>query len=432
MTKRCSLTSPSTISVSVSKDRFDAFAALLASDMEADLILSSPGYPAETVSVAGLWPVAEMVMTKKTTPAMVRNFCFGTPGLTMGFVSYTYGMMLRGVASDKPSCFPHGHLKKYGATAQYDPLNGQVTLSSVDRTRLRKLAGLLKASPDSLPEMDVPVLPGPAPTSSLDKTRYEAGVRETLNRILSGYTYQLNLSTKFTWDCPDTDPLALFLALQKKHPAPFHAWLRSGHDRIVSTSPERFLRVTDGNVLSQPIKGTLQFEEYDPSLASQLRNSPKEDAELSMIVDLIRNDLSANCVPGSVRVENHKSIFAVDCLLQMYTDVLGELRRDRDCLDLFFDAFPGGSVTGCPKKSSMKIIEQLEPHERGIYCGSVVVIRDRLNMDSSIAIRTATYNTVSRELNYWAGSGIVVDSRPASEYLETIAKAEKFPTLWKQ
>ncbi len=148
-----------------------------------------------------------------------------------------------------------------------------------------------------------------------------------------------------------------------------------------------------------------------------------------MIVDLIRNDLSANCEYGSVRVDNHKSVFAVDRLLQMYSDVTGRLRPDRDCLDLFFDAFPGGSVTGCPKKRSMEIIDVLEPHPRDVYCGSILIVRDEKNMDSSVAIRTAVYDTDDARLDVWSGSGIVVDSDPASEYQETMAKAEKFLTM---
>ena len=423
------MTTLSTISISASRDRFDAFAGQLAYEMEADLVLSSSGYPAETTSVIGVRPVAELMVTAETTPADIKAFCFTSPGLTMGFVSYTYGMILRGVTSDKPLDFPLGHLKKYAATSEFDPHSGQVSITSGDHPLLKELAERLDATPGTLPETAAPDLPPSPPAASLNQTEYEAGVREILERILSGYTYQLNLSTKFTWNCPDLDPLALFLTLRKSHPAPFYAWLNSGPSRILSTSPERFLRVVDGHVLSQPIKGTLRFDKYTPELVRQLTDSPKEDAELSMIVDLIRNDIGANCKYGSIRVENHKSVFAVDSLLQMYADVHGKLRTGRDCLDLFFDAFPGGSVTGCPKQSSMTIIEELEPHSRGIYCGSVVVIRDEKNMDSSIAIRTAVYDTQTHRLDYWTGSGIVVDSKPASEYLETLAKAEKFLKL---
>lgn len=417
------------ISVSCSRERFDAFAANLARKRDADVMLSSPGYPAETTSVAGVNPKAELIFDDTTTPEDVKAFCFNSPGISIGYVSYTYGMLLRGVSSDKPLDFPLGHLKKYAATAEYDGTTEKVAITAEDESLLDDLRRMLEAAPDSVENRPVYGMPDAAPSTSLDRAGYEAGVRETLDRILSGYTYQLNLSTKFTWQCPELDPLTLFLALRKKHPAPMYAWINSGVHRVLSTSPERFLRVQDGHVLSQPIKGTLRFEEYSPELEDRLTASPKEAAELSMIVDLVRNDISANCEYGSVQVKDHLSVFAVDNLLQMYSDVHGELRKDSDCLDLFFDAFPGGSITGCPKFSSMKIIEELEPHSRGVYCGSVVVIRDEKNMDSSITIRTGVHDTRTGQFDSYAGSGIVVDSDPSSEYEETMAKAEKFFTL---
>lgn len=418
------MTLPS-ITSSVSASRFESFAAHLAREMDADMVLSAPGYPAQTTSVIGIRPVAELIFTPDTTPDDVKSFCFATPGVTMGFVSYTYGMMLRGIASTKPDDFPLGHLKHYTAIVEHDPATLVATIRADHQWLCDKLATILENSPEEASGQIPHALPSTPPEVSLDQAGYEAGVRETLERILSGYTYQLNLSTRFRWHCPDLDPLALFFSMRRTHPAPFYAWLGSGPHRVLSTSPERFLRVTDGRVLSQPIKGTLRADIFSPELAARLTNSPKEDAELSMIVDLIRNDISANCAYGSVRVDNHKSVFHVDTLLQMYSDVTGDLRSDRDCLDLFFDAFPGGSVTGCPKLSSMRIIEELEPHSRGMYCGSVLIVRDERNMDSSIAIRTAVHDTRDQTLEYCAGSGIVVDSDPASEYQETMDKAEK-------
>ncbi|BCS89058.1 chorismate-binding protein [Pseudodesulfovibrio sediminis] len=420
----------STFSASLERDRFDRFAALLARQLDGDLLLSAEGYPSLTESLVGVHPIAELIISATTTPAQIKDFCFNTPDPALGYISYTYGMLLRGVASDKATDFPLGHLKKYAAIAEY--ADGQATITASDTDLLNRMTALLTGPLDHAAPGPVTGLPDTPPRLSLDQAGYEAGVRETLERILSGHTYQLNLSTRFSWHCPDLDPLALFLALRHDHPAPFYAWLTSGPLRVLSTSPERFLRVEDGHVLSQPIKGTLAFADYSPELNAHLTKSHKESAELSMIVDLIRNDISANCTYDSVRVEHHKSIFQVDNLLQMYADVHGELREDRDCLDLLFDAFPGGSVTGCPKQSSMRIIEELEPHDRGVYCGSIVVIRDTRNMDSSIAIRTATHDTETHTLNVYAGSGIVVDSKPASEYQETLAKADKFLGLGEQ
>ena len=319
-------------SISVSREQFDVFAGRMGRDMDADLVLSSPGYPAETTSVIGIHPVAELSFSETTSPDEIKTFCFGTPGVTMGYVSYTYGMMLRGVDSAKPRDFPLGHLKKYASVVEFDAAAGEATISTNDSALLDTLIAQF-AAPQSEAQKGVVVgFPSGAPTMSLSRVPYEAGVRETLEHILSGYTYQLNLSTKFSWECPDLDPLALFLALRNDHPAPFYAWFKSGPHQVLSTSPERFLRVEDGHVLSQPIKGTLRFDEYTPEQVAQLTSSPKEDAELSMIVDLIRNNISANCAYGSVRVENHKSVFAVDNLLQMYSDVHGDLREGRDCL----------------------------------------------------------------------------------------------------
>jgi len=412
-----------------SRERFDTLAGVLARDMNAEMVLSSPGYPAETASIIGIQPVNELQFSASTTPEEVKKFCFDTPGLALGFVSYTYGMLLRGIHSDKPLDFPLGHLKKYAATVEFLAPSEQISISYSDESLFNDIRLVFKGDLSEFANDSIGTLSNKPPVTSLDRAAYEAAVSETLEHILSGHTYQLNLSTQFSWEYTDLDPLALFLALRRDHPAPFYAWLKSGSYRILSTSPERFLRVMDGQVLSQPIKGTLRVEGAADGEETSLTESSKESAELSMIVDLIRNDISTNCEYGSVHVANHKSVFRVDNLLQMYSDVHGTLRHGRDCLDLFFDAFPGGSITGCPKRSSMEIIETLEPHSRGIYCGSVVVIRDKQNMDSSIAIRTGVYSTETGHFNAYAGSGIVVDSKPVREYQETLAKLEKFLTL---
>ncbi|WP_272698800.1 chorismate-binding protein [Desulfovibrio sp. Fe33] len=418
------MTSLSTISVSASRKRFDHLAGELARSQGTDMLLSSDGFPARTESFIGVEPTDELIFTGETTPDDAKSFCFGTPGPAFGFIGYEYGMLLRGVASDKERSGPLGHLRKYAAAMEFD--DGHVRIQGRSANLVRDLAARLERTPDCAPAPVMPALPESPLEISLDRAGYESGVRETLERILSGHTYQLNLTTRFTRRCPGLDPLALLLALRLHHPAPFYAWFPYGSGRILSTSPERFLRVEDGRILSQPIKGTARLEGDRKVAEHLLKSSDKESAELSMIVDLIRNDISANSEYGSVRVENHKSVFAVDNLLQMYSDVRGTLRADRDCLDLFFDAFPGGSITGCPKKRSMEIIEELEPHVRGVYCGSMAVIRDRRNMDSSIAIRTAVFDGQTERLDFYAGSGIVVDSDPAKEYLETLAKAEKF------
>lgn len=415
---------PSIRSQSLDPVRFDAFARRLARDLEADMLISPRGWPGESRSIIGVDPADELVMTAETQVEDVKRFAFAETGPVLGYIGYDYGLALRGKCLPKErSALSAGHLKRYRMTVVYDHACGTLVVTAPAGVDAERLLALAESDID--PAVSAPDLNGPV-RASMDRAGYEEGVRETLARIREGWTYQLNLSIRFERDCPDLDPLGLFLYMQQRYPAPFYGWFRSGPYRVLSASPERFLKVDAGQVLSQPIKGTMEAEGHDPLLVRRLVTSAKEDAELSMIVDLIRNDISADCKYGSVEVPRHKSVFHVDRLLQMYSDVTGTLRGDRDCLDLFFNAFPGGSITGCPKQSSMRIIDELEPHSREVYCGSLVCIHGPRDMDSSIAIRTALFDTDTGRLDTWAGSGIVVDSNPAAEYLETMAKAEKF------
>ncbi len=184
-------------SASISRERFDAFAALLGRELHADMVLSSPGYPAETASIVGVHPVAELIFNESTTPDDVKRFCFNTPGMTIGYVSYTYGMLLRGIESAKPLDFPLGHLKKYAATVEFHGENDTATIIATDQGLLEDLYQRLTSVLESTSVSSVPGVPNTPPVVSLNRVGYEAGVRETLERILSGYTYQLNLSTKF-------------------------------------------------------------------------------------------------------------------------------------------------------------------------------------------------------------------------------------------
>ena len=366
-----------------------------------------------------------MIVTETNHKNEIAEFAFSDSDPTFGFLSYSYGMKLRDVITEKHTDFPLGHLKKYTTVLEYNRAVSELIVYSRESQLPEKIRKAI-SSAEATTEFHMSSHPKHDLLQSLSQEDYIDGVRKTLEHIREGYTYQLNLSIKFTIERESLDTLDLFTHLYKMYPAPFYAWFRSEQHQILSTSPERFLRVDGGRVLSQPIKGTLRFEQYDDSLVRILTESPKESAELSMIVDLIRNDISLNCEYGSVRVNGHKSTFVVDNLVQMYSSVLGSLKSDRTCVDLLLDAFPGGSITGCPKKKSMEIIDELEPHTRDVYCGSFFVIRDQRHMDSSIAIRTGYYDTNTGAFHFFAGSGIVVDSDPEREYDETVAKAEKF------
>lgn len=394
----------------------------------------------------------------------------GVPRLTLGWLSYGWGLALHGVASDKHPELPLGVLRRYHCLLRWYPHDGALTAETsptgattpLHRVR-RLLAGLGQASAgcgqdhpggpapdlaDATPAHTTGNAPHPGhqeePLShetlgplddlvpSLDGTSYPDGVRAVLAHIRKGDTYQLNLTSRFTTHRPGLDPAALLLRLWLLRPAPFAGYVHAGSRRILSLSPERFLRVAAGEVLAQPIKGTRTFAPRSSTPAERealeagLRSDPKERAELSMVVDLLRNDISAACAYGSVTVPRHCATFAVGPLIQMCSDVRGRLRPGVTCLDLLRDAFPGGSVTGCPKPRTMSIIESIEPHPRDVYCGSLIAVGDEHEMDSSIAIRTALYDTATGRLHLYAGSGLTVESDPEGEYRETLAKTGAF------
>ncbi|WP_320169115.1 anthranilate synthase component I family protein [Maridesulfovibrio sp.] len=413
----------------VSFDEFRQIAAYFASEHGADVLLGAEDQPGSAKSYICIGPQDELVLQfgcpANEISGQIKTFAFADSRPTIGYVSYECGMALRGVEISKKPDYPYAHLKKYAAVLMHDAVTGSLEILYGDEY-FSGLSGAATEFAGRPYSAEGPDFHGDSLHFSLDGPAYMKGVSQTLEHIRNGLTYQLNLTTEFTFPAGKTDPAEWFFDLNRRYPAPYYALLRSGERVIISTSPELFLRVEDGVVTSEPIKGTLSFDKYSEELVQKLTSSPKEDAELSMIVDLVRNDISANCRCGSVKVEDHKSVFAVDNMLQMFSRVRGELEQGRDCVDLFLDAFPGGSITGCPKKSSMQLIDSLEPHSRGIYCGSIVFINDPANMVASIVIRTAVHDQKAGRFTYWAGSGIVIDSDPEAEYLETLAKAGKF------
>lgn len=397
--------------------------ALAAERPDALVTPPMPGVPAG--GVAGLWPWAEWRMGRDGGREELGRFAFGSPGPAMGYLSYHAGFGTLGVDLLRPD-FPAGVFRKYRALLAPSPDARMVHIHARDPADARRAAALLR-HPSAAPPL--PAFPGPA-RPSLGRDGYMDAVHRALEHILDGDVYQLNLSIRFEADWPGglTAP-ALFTSLMRSRPAMFYGLYDDPPYTLVSTSPERFLLARGGRVLSQPIKGTRAAGNDLDLAVRDILASPKEDAELSMIVDLIRNDISPHCRYGSVGVDGHKSLFLVDGLLQMYANVTGELREGSTVVDLLWDALPPGSVTGCPKRRAAEIIASLEPHHREAYCGCLALIHGPRDMDSSVAIRTAVRHGEADKLVFHAGSGIVVDSDAGLEYEETLAKAAKFLAL---
>ncbi|KAF3977420.1 MAG: aminodeoxychorismate synthase component I [Methylococcales symbiont of Iophon sp. n. MRB-2018] len=270
------------------------------------------------------------------------------------------------------------------------------------------------------------------PKSNMDKKSYQAAFKKIKAYLLEGDSYQVNLSQRFCSPCSG-NPWQAYQALRKINSAPFSAYLNLPHLQILSSSPERFLKVTNGDVETKPIKGTrprLNKQVADQQQISALSSSKKDRAENLMIVDLLRSDISKNCKEGSVKVPKLFEVESFATVHHLVSTVRGVLAEGQHALDLLRNCFPGGSITGAPKIRSMEIIEELEPNHRGIYCGSIAYIGFDGNMDSSIAIRTLVHS--KNTIRFWAGGGIVNDSVMEEEYQESFDKAAALLQLLEQ
>ena len=247
-------------------------------------------------------------------------------------------------------------------------------------------------------------------------------MRRAREYIRQGDIYQVNLSQRFSFPFQG-EFYRLFLQLFQRNPAPFYAYLNCGNFQILSTSMERFLLRQGDYLETRPIKGTRprgQTPDEDAGLAQELLASPKEAAELSMIVDLLRNDLGRVCLGGSVKVREHKRLEAYENVFHLVSIVTGQLRPHCRHGEILRATFPGGSITGCPKIRAMEIIDELEPVIRHVYCGSIGYLGLHRNLDLNIAIRTAIAS--QGRVHFAVGGGIVYDSEEVAEYEETLHK----------
>ena len=284
---------------------------------------------------------------------------------------------------------------------------------------------LSRLLPASLPEPR-----GKAPTlafrAQTTKAEFMAAVSRAQDYIAAGDIYQVNLAHQWLADWPEkADALALYHRLRTVSPAPYAAYLELAGTRVLSSSPECFLKMEGRRITTRPIKGTRprfpNDEKRDENSAHELANSPKERAELLMITDLERNDLGMVCEYGSVRVPELAAVEKYAQVFHLVSTVTGELRGGIDHAMAFQAAFPGGSITGAPKKRAREIIDELEPCARGLYTGAIGYFGFNQRSEFNIAIRTAVQR--GDEISFHVGSGIVADSLPSLEWEETLHKA---------
>lgn len=266
--------------------------------------------------------------------------------------------------------------------------------------------------------------------ANMTKPEYQQKFERVQDELAQGNCYQINLAQRFHANYQG-DEWQAYKLLREKNAAPFSAFIRLEQHAVLSISPERFISLNDRHIETKPIKGTRPrgfCTTTDKIYADELQNSAKDRAENVMIVDLLRNDIGKVSAPGSVQVPSLFAIESFPAVHHLVSTVTGILAAPYQACDLLRGAFPGGSITGAPKISAMHIIEQLEPHRRSVYCGSIGYISQHGTMDTNIAIRTLV--CVQNTIYCWAGGGLVADSHVDSEYQETLDKlARILPVL---
>jgi para-aminobenzoate synthetase len=255
---------------------------------------------------------------------------------------------------------------------------------------------------------------------------YQADVQECLRQLVDGESYEICLTTKLHLPWPESDDdSAFYRRLRRANPAPYGAFLRIGDVTVLSSSPERFLRIErDGQVETRPIKGTAPRDPdpaLDAALAEELVAGAKNQAEHLIIVDLLRNDLGRVCEIGSVRVARYLAVRSYRTVHQLVSTIQGRLNPAVSAVDCVRHCFPGGSMTGAPKQRTMEIIDRLETEARGVYSGALGYFGLSGGADLSIVIRTAVKN--GADLSIGAGGAIVLASDARAEYEEMLLKA---------
>lgn len=263
-------------------------------------------------------------------------------------------------------------------------------------------------------------------TSRTSREEYISTFEKIKNHIQLGDIYEMNYCIEFFSKDADIDPATVYLRLNDLSPMPFSAYLRSNEHYLMCASPERYLAKRKNKIISQPIKGTAGRgidQANDEIIKNRLASDPKEQAENVMIVDMVRNDLSRTAAKGSVKVEELFGVKSFKRLHQMVSTIVSDIRDGLHFTDVIKNSFPMGSMTGAPKVSAMKLIEEYEDVKRGLFSGSIGYISPDGDFDFNVIIRSIIYNERNKYLSFMAGSAITIAANAEYEYEECMLKA---------
>jgi len=372
-------------------------------------------------------PLKELERIRKQASEKTGHHDYPFPfcGGLVGYISYD---MAKGIEDIKVKC--HDDLQMYDqywgwydGVVVADHRNNQNWIISHDNSKAMEMDEIIHQTiRNKTNENDVPIWMGDI-SSNFTHHEYLEAITRVKHHLQRGDIYQANLSQRFAFDFRGSSQ-HFYEILRRINPAPFGAYLHFSEFDILSMSPERFIKIKGDNIETRPIKGTRargMNKDEDQLLDKELRHSEKDRAELLMIVDLERNDLSRICQTGSIKVEDMFKVTHYGTVMHMDARVHGILKPNTGIDKVLRHTFPGGSITGAPKIMAMNIIEELEPTARGVYTGSIGYIDSGGNCDLNIAIRTVVIK--DNRGYYQAGGGVVADSNPELEYEETLAKS---------
>ena len=347
----------------------------------------------------------------------------------IGYLGYEFGMELENIqlTTKREITLPDIQLGWYEWAMVADHLEKRcylVALPGFDQRKFHSIRDILVKADESQSDNTPFILQTPF-VSNTTFSQYNAAFEKVIRYIHAGDCYQINLSQQFsssysgdTWDA--------YRQLRQATPSPYSAYMEFDAGTLLSLSPEQFISLQDKQVTTHPIKGTRprgDNKKDDLALAQALESSAKDRAENLMIVDLLRNDLGKSCVPGSIEVPELFKLHSFSNVHHLVSAITGTLRDEADSVDLLKGCFPGGSITGAPKRRAMEIIAELEPHNRSLYCGSIGYIGANGNINMNIAIRTLVTN--QNKIYCWGGGGIVADSEVEMEYQECFDKIDR-------
>ncbi|MGE5096965.1 MAG: aminodeoxychorismate synthase component I [Betaproteobacteria bacterium] len=346
-------------------------------------------------------------------------------GAVMGYFGYELGRESARLRADKAGTtpfMPDVALGLYPWTIVIDHAGQRAALTSLESFGDAQAQDLARTFLQAKPRERRPFGMRGAIRSSLERDAYLPRARRVLDYIEAGDCYQVNLTREFAAPYAG-DPWTFYRHLHAVNPAPMGAYLEYPFGAVLSSSPERLLIVEGRQAVTRPIKGTRRRRsdpKEDAAAAAALASSAKDRAENVMIVDLLRNDLGKVCETGSVRVTALCELESFATVHHLVSTIEGRLQPGRDALHALDACFPGGSITGAPKRRAMEIIDELEPHRREVYCGAIGYVTPSGRMDMNIPIRTTL--CARGELRFYAGGGIVADSTPEDEFDETETK----------